>query len=375
MLFPGSKSIGASGRQSYLVSVSCCICGIMTDFYRLDKDVFATDLSRIQLQMQQRCYVTGLSLAQDLGDAVSTGISNPYEPDSNPTESGEAAETSPVKGSFADIRERRKLGKRILKAVQPFIETALQMEAEISSRPYENMQSELETIIEASVEANGAAKPQAGNGVHPTDVEMTDTNGADVSAPDADAMDVDEVADAGDAEGDADPTQASDSPTDDTTSNLKEADAQDCESPVGKSSRTPPDTNGSFASLGRPGQTGPPTPPQSNGSLGKALIDPLSEGGVLWHMKAYEPEGTSVLTEHWAGRDAIRMLSEDLTDMDDDELKGLGVDVDIPEAMLTPADGDDETGSTTAINAAKAKANKGAATNTNKKRRTSARRR
>jgi NuA3 HAT complex component NTO1 len=42
-----------------------------------------------------------------------------------------ALSTSPSKNTFSDIRERRKLGKRILKAVQPQLEAALKIEAEI----------------------------------------------------------------------------------------------------------------------------------------------------------------------------------------------------------------------------------------------------
>jgi NuA3 HAT complex component NTO1 len=82
----------------------------------------------------------------------------------------------------------------------------------------------------------------------------------------------------------------------------------------------------------------PLTPPQSHGSLnlnlGQAhpqegsVGDVLSEGGIPWYLQSFDLRGTTAAEEKWHGRDALRSLSEELTDMDDDELRGLEFDVD-----------------------------------------------
>jgi NuA3 HAT complex component NTO1 len=343
----------------------------------------------MQAQMEQRQYVTGLSFAQELGDAICAGIAMPFEPPTNNGQhSSELADTSPVKGSFADIRERRKLGKRILKAVQPYVEIALQIEAEISNRSYGTLQAELEAIIEGSVEAKQNRPESVLESAPADDVEMADVadhahNNADKPGEDDhEAMSVDQPDDPQDVteEKHIDNGTAAVEEESNTREDSKPDSATDDTKPLtttqAADSQTPPGTDGAYVALARPDQAGPPTPPQSNGSLGKVSVDPLSEGGIFWHLKAFQPKGTSVLAEQWPGRDAIRMLSEDLTDLDDDELKGLGVDVDLREAILTPADLDEDTGSSSAATGAKGKAGKVLSnTNAHQQRRTSARRR
>lgn len=100
-------------------------------------------------------------------------------------------------------------------------------------------------------------------------------------------------------------------------------------------SDTPPETNG-YVSATRPSQPAPPTPPQSNGSLGNESTDPLSEGGVPWYFQEFKPKGTTIIEEQWTGREALRSLSEDLTDMDDQELEGLAFDVEDSTITASP---------------------------------------
>jgi NuA3 HAT complex component NTO1 len=251
-----------------------------------------------------------------------------------------------------------------LKAVQPYLETALRVESEISQKPFETLQKELETMVDNSVETGRpAAAPNREEPIEEADDTIM------VDAPQAlqitvkgslpeeeDAMDTGE-------DGDEDGGNI-----EVNTSGLGIIDEEDSKVELHngiKSSDTPPDTDG-YVSRPRPVQSGPPTPPQSNGSLGLDPADPLTEGGVLWYLKGHEPRGTSVLGEHWAGRDAVRMLSEDLTDMDDEELKGLGMDVDHGVSSVAVEVNGHVDAETTA---AKSKASKV------KKRRTSTRRR
>ena len=63
----------------------------------------------------------------------------------------------------------------------------------------------------------------------------------------------------------------------------------------------------------------PPTPPMSSGGD----VQPLSNGGIPWYMDPFDPDGTTIQEERWTGRELVRGMSEELSDMDEEELSGL----------------------------------------------------
>lgn len=105
-----------------------------------------------------------------------------------------------------------------------------------------------------------------------------------------------------------------------------------------KSAPTPPDMNGDIRVSHKPREAAPLTPPGSNGSLGRATQNALTEGGIPWYLKNFEPEGTTAIEEQWAGRAAVRSLSEELTDMDDEELNDLEFNVEDSTITASPVD-------------------------------------
>ncbi|TQV99955.1 PHD finger domain-containing protein [Cordyceps javanica] len=304
----------------------------------LDKELFEEGLESVTERVERRHYTTVMLFAQDLCEVISKGIRTPPAevPDDESTSGSrfEGAAASLSKPSFADIRERRKLGKRILKSVQPFLEAAVRVEAEISNKPPEPLVTELESLIEASLDTTKPAETSQdvvmADAVSATEITVKGPADGNAAAyADADAMDTaedDVVHDHIEVDtsglGIVDTTALTAAKSD---KNLKAATRG-----VGSSSASP-DDGGDYSVLRQP-QEGPPTPPQSNGSLGRDPTDPLTEGGVLWHLKCFEPRGTSALLEHTpaaaapGGFDAARLLSEDLTDLDEVELKGLGAD-------------------------------------------------
>lgn len=301
-----------------------------TNWSRLDKNLFEDGLNKLQSRINTRFYVTVTSFAVDLCNVISDGITTTPEPKpSTDVTQLEPSDASPAKNAFSDIRERRKLGKRILKAVQPFLETALRVESEISQKPFEGMQKELEDTIDKSVEvrrpmtATSQDKP-----MNPSD-EANDTIMVDAELQITVKADSTESGDAMDTTSDGGNIDVSTN-IDVDTSELAKVEAGEKQESLPntvQSSDTPPDTDG-YVSKPQTAQSGPPTPPQSNGSLGLEPSDPLTDGGILWYLKGLDPQGTSVLEEQWANRDPVRALSEDLTDLDDEVLKGLGMDVD-----------------------------------------------
>lgn len=348
---------------------------------RLDKELFSEGLEKLQERIDIRFYVTALSFAADLCEVISKGIITAPSGGDEQTEPHFDSMEAPTKNTFADIRERRKLGKRILKAVQPYLETALRVEAEVSQKAFEGLLGELEVMMDKCVDAGRQAPSIQSEAVEePEAMEVEDGDDTD-DAGDTIMVDADELQitvkgpeddDDGDAMDTADESEELGNIEVKTGLGIiVEEEGKDGLRNMIKSSDTPPDTDG-YVSKPRPAQSGPPTPPQSNGSLGLEPADPLAEGGVIWYLKGYEPQGTSVLGEHWAGREAVRMLSEDLTDMDDEELKGLGMDVDqgvSSAAVEVEAEAEADSHVDAATTGAKAKASKV------KKRRTSSRRR
>ena len=54
---------------------------------------------------------------------------------------------------------------------------------------------------------------------------------------------------------------------------------------------------------------------------------PLAQGGIQWYMQPFDPIGTTIHEERWTGRDVMRGMSEELSELDEDELKDLVDDV------------------------------------------------
>lgn len=241
------------------------------------------------------------------------------------------------------MKERRRLAKRIVKAVQPVLEAAVRAEAEISDKPVDKELKQFEHLIDAALEAGKAGNDtvsvslgdgSVGEREAEPDVEMAEANGngtievkgnsnetngdqeknrpTDVEMQDADAPGEDEntiiAATPGNGTIDTGPTTRS------NKSSPSKANGT-------KSANTPPDTNG-HVQAPEIAPPAPPTPPVSNGDT-NTDADILTNGGIPWYVKDFQPEGTSLVP----GKDAMSSFSEDLSEMDDDDLKGLGADV------------------------------------------------
>lgn len=268
-----------------------------------------------------------------------------------------------TKADFSDYRDRKKLGKRILKALQPQLEMALRLEAEANHRPFEGLKQELETMMEASLEYRPKAVVVAtdGEGEQSQDTIMVDSSAAVIAVSGIDPESItprDENSDVVMIDADNQTTSTDGNIEVDTsaiepdmpfesaqvtadavsvpTSEALETKPDASGSTVAQSVNTPPATNG-YISVPTTSQPAPPTPPQSNGSLGRQPMDVLTDGGILWYLQELEPQGTSAAQEQWDGRNLERNLSEELTEIDDDELKGLGVEINEESITASPA--------------------------------------
>ncbi|TLS29681.1 hypothetical protein PpBr36_00479 [Pyricularia pennisetigena] len=347
----------------------------------LDKSVFKEGLNGLQNRLDERHYTTTLAFAHDLCEVIHVGInSSPIKQDAvelaDRPEEGDPVDVSPSKqgSGYVEARDRKRLGKRILKAVQPQLETALHAEADIANKPFEKLVKELEGMLEASLELRQASitvlQDENVAPEHSGEVAMVD-------APDVDAGQIivadheTRTAHHGEAQADVDRMQIDVAVDDagnievDTSGVGNAVEVNGCASSTSsvagqenqptdltkpevhltngtpKQSGTPPaDSNYMHAPLPSGPQPGPLTPPQSNGGLGaggaSGPADVLTDGGLPWYLKSFHVDGTSAAEDKWAGRDAVRSLSEDLTDMDEEELNGLEFDVEDSTITASP---------------------------------------
>lgn len=290
--------------------------------------------------------------ARDLSSVFSAGIANEPPPNSAPKE---PINVPSPKKQVTDMKVRKSLAKRIIKAVQPQLEAAVRAEAEISNKPLETMLKELEIFLDASLQLQrDSVSASLGEAVSLGDVEgnveMADatqskengvehTNGDNASEHQNETNDKNEEKDEDvEMQDDDAPHEVDDGDTvaiavyrgseiadADTIVTAPLAEVNGNISPAKahtngvKNASTPPDTNG-YVSTPETQQPAPPTPPVSNGGHATDNAD-LNSGGVLWYLKDFQPEGTSIVDPHSS------RLSEDLSDMDEEELKVLGGDV------------------------------------------------
>lgn len=304
----------------------------------------------LQDKFDKRLYTTTLAFAHDLCEVVNVGINTEPKPEPEPRFDLIESPTKP----FSKAQDRKRLGKRIIRSVQSHLETALKAEADLTSKPHADLQKELEGMIDASLEIRKPFPPKPEAESTDQDIVMTDaprddhirvaeSHAGDSAGGNGDKMDVDELS-----------IEVKDEEAVETNNNkiTEEAPVVTADSIEGtthqeqgnplpngvKLAPTPPDTNGYTSMSHGSGGHAPLTPPQSNGSLGHGSDNTLTEGGIPWYLKPFEPIGTTAIEEQWAGRDAVRSLSEELTDMDEAELNDLEFNVEDSTITASPVD-------------------------------------
>lgn len=334
------------------------VIAVLTSINRLDKNVFKDGLSQLEARFEKRVYTTTLAFAHDLCEVIHVGINAEANSALMNQPRFEPIDVSPTKQNpYSEAKDRKRLGKRILKSIQPQLETALKAEAEITSKLFTGLQQELEGMIDASLEIRqpfGSQRQAGSSEQYNQDVIMVDAvedghvtvgGATDCQVDDeageqtADKMDVDEQSievkeeesAQANANGGIDVAVAS-------VDNMAQGSVNKPLPSLVRSAPTPPDMNGDMPVSQNSRQPAPLTPPGSNGSLGRATENALTEGGIPWYLKNFEPDGTTAIEEQWAGRAAVRSLSEELTDMDEEELNDLEFNVEDSTITASPVD-------------------------------------
>lgn len=258
----------------------------------------------------------------------------------------EATKSTP-QGLSSGQKETKKLIRRIIRIAQPAIEDGMRKEAELARAPVEKP-LDLETILQQKLQSrqDTSSVDDAPHDTIETDStsrdEAKDTTANTLRGEDASEKtdDIqlaptpdDNIADSNHSIHDeaADEAAIAAQLGQDTlrVSNVKQQ--------SGAMELDAKDTNGG---------TEPLTPPRSE----KNLLNPLHNGGVPWYLEPFDIHGTTVHEPIWAGREVLKAMSEDLSELDDEELDGL--------AGSDPIQPDEEVAGAQAIDLRKAAARK-----------------
>jgi NuA3 HAT complex component NTO1 len=398
---------------------------------RLDKNVFKEGLVKLQEKLDKRFYTTTLAFAHDLCEVINVGINTGARIQETTTQP-EMLDASPTKHStYSESRDRKRLGKRMLKSLQQLLQAALRAEADITNKDVDTLLKELDGMVDASLEMRQPAAIAATNedavGEDNQDITMGDApeegetiiavarrhaeipieaqqepetlaeaqDEADRDADgdaDMDAVDLIKTESIAGADADAMDLDLHQQPEEAASIEVLRSKATSEEAPQVTTSHTPPDSTRAPVTTDNPiklpnglpppdsgspppsvdgysrsapqpqdASSGPLTPPQSNGSLGnggpkESGGDVLGGGGLPWYLsESYDLEvrGTTVIERRRreAREDqeddddeletnpaaAARLLSEELSEMDEETLKDLGIDVNDHTITASPA--------------------------------------
>ena len=224
--------------------------------------------------------------AEDFAAAISSKLAVAVPSDA--VESEHLNERADRSGLTHEQRELRKLAKRIVRAVKDQLKQALIAETELTRRPYTEAVQHMDDLLEQSLtrHENGSTTGDANedDGGEGAEAQLNGEASAHHAAKANGLVNGDHAAEAKNTADDA----------------------------------APPLPNGETGEVLVNGAT--TTSGESSSADSGDLLAPLSQGGVPWYMEAFDPNGTTVHDERWSGRELLRDMSEELSEMDDDDL-------------------------------------------------------
>ena len=235
----------------------------------------------------------------------------------------------------SEQKEKKKLAKRIIKVIKPLYEDALRKESDLAGRPFERI-LDLETLLDQNLARRRLNSTSGDGSVQPTtEIDGFGTIDGDI-AEDEDAAG--EVATERTKEHDhihLAPTP-DDNPADHHGSQDEAADEAAIAAQLSQDSIHASASNqghNEAMEIDHEETSGagvaPLTPPRSE----KDLLAQVANGGIPWYMDPFDILGTTIHDEVWS-QEIGRALSEDLSELDDDELNGLADSDDV-----SPTDG------------------------------------
>jgi NuA3 HAT complex component NTO1 len=286
--------------------------------YSLDsKGVFTEGFSDLQVRLDEKFYTSVQAFRADMAVVLSEEVG--FAP---VTTVGGDAEIDLEKVAHSTLtseqKETKKLVKRIMKGLQPLFEEALRREADLAGRPYEKL-PDLETLLNQKLERRASALSAEGGIRQTTETDQPMSGQHEVHLVDGEAEAV--AAKANDMQ--LAPTPDDNAADPHRTAHDEAADEAAIAAQLGQDAMHASgeeDTRADAMDVDHVESNGQPlTPPRSE----KNLLNPLGNGGIPWYLEPFDIHGTTVHTERYTGREVLRDMSEELSELDDDILDGL----------------------------------------------------
>lgn len=268
----------------------------------------------------------------------------------------------------AKQKDIKKVAKRIIKSIKEKVADAQRAETELSGRPMEGDFINLDAMLESSLRVRHGSVMHSVDGSLITDGEPGSplatrlVNGH--SGPGAEGKEksrrlTNGDVDMHDAEHLVNGDHDKDETTDDAIIRLQLAPGADTIPIIntGEENGTIKRQNGEGGSstsstatapaLSASGSTNPSThPPEpftppdhhpETDNAGNEIRESV-EGGVPWYAEAFSPHGTTIYEERWGGRDVLRSMSEDFSELGEDDLQNL-LDADMGQTIAVTSNG------------------------------------
>jgi NuA3 HAT complex component NTO1 len=304
----------------------------------------------MQFKLETRVYTSVTGFAVDLGRVFHSVIYSTGADEQNTLEHGELT---------PEQRDRKMRAKRIIKLILPAILEIASKEADLGLRSRDEERHRVEQVLDSCLRPNPESVHFKGDRGYSEDepeneqmLRQIAPNGQDEVANEETAGHVDdddkqstedvEMADADVGVSSIGPASLPDGHVNDTGNSLTQRAASDDAVAIPNVEQGDPTSARAtpvLPALSNSGSTNPSTtnhdpltPPQTD----KDLLAPLARGGVAWYLEAFEPVGTTVHEKRWTGRELLRGMSEELSELDEETVNGL-VDDDEKQDMQVDA--------------------------------------
>ena len=200
-------------------------------------------------------------------------------------------------------KESKKVAKRLLRALEPLLQESIRKEAELSGKPFEKELKKIERLLGRSLTGQTHDVSEREDVLETKDnVEIP--NGAIYTHGEL------SVGPSTSAQEDVQPIL--------TRANQK---AEANEAHLGDSKYFGTEANETTLNGGN--ESGQQSTLYNDNHGPTNVTSPVLAGGIPWYLNSFDPSGTSMYEERWSGREVIRGMSEDLSEIDEDELQGL----------------------------------------------------
>lgn len=281
--------------------------------------MFSKDFELLAERLRERYYTSVTQFSKDLGLIFAAKLAATGDAERPSTADGEDqnADIEAVHNQLNEVRpgtaehlalsheqrEVKKMAKRIVKAVKEPLEDAMRKEAELRGLDRDEVIKRLDSLpLFASADIVKDEEPQNGKRRHRSSTGL--------SLPHDTTTDHDGDEEMIDADGPSQDGPASVAST--ASSNARAAKRN---------------------AKGKPAEPLSPPISLSSGNVqqhGDQQHDVFAQGGVPWYLESFKPEGTTIHEEQYNGRDVLRDMSEELSDMDEDTLTELATNNNSP---------------------------------------------